>query len=50
MCENISQAGTSFEEIQDVINKINYDVSVSDRYYWGDGKSSERIVGVLRNV
>jgi UDP-hydrolysing UDP-N-acetyl-D-glucosamine 2-epimerase len=50
LCENIIQSGTSYEDIQKAVSGIKHDANYCDKYYWGDGKSSEKILNILKNV
>lgn len=47
-CNNIVQSGISVEDIEKSINiALNKKINEDDLYYWGDGKTSEKIVKVL---
>lgn len=51
-CSNIIQCEPDFESIKDCINKANMlrKEQHSDLFYWGDGYTSERIVGILKYI
>lgn len=50
LCENVIQSEISYDDIYRAVSKITYGANIGDRYYWGDGKSSEKIVKILKNV
>jgi UDP-hydrolysing UDP-N-acetyl-D-glucosamine 2-epimerase len=49
-CGNIIQTGIEAEEIKKAIKKIESLGKIEDRYYWGDGKTAEKIKRILRDV
>jgi UDP-hydrolysing UDP-N-acetyl-D-glucosamine 2-epimerase len=49
-CENIIQSGIEIEEIRNAIKKIESIGKIKDRYYWGDGKTAEKIKRILQGV
>jgi UDP-hydrolysing UDP-N-acetyl-D-glucosamine 2-epimerase len=49
-CKNVIQAGIEIDEIKKAIENVKKIDMIEDKYYWGDGKTSERIAGILRGV
>lgn len=51
LCENIIQSDTNYEAIVDSIKKAQkMKCDFQDSEYWGDGHTSERICGILKNI
>ncbi len=51
MCSNIVSCGITYHEITDGIKQaLNMKEIIEDHDYWGDGKTSERIVEILRRI
>ncbi len=47
-CDNIVQSETDEKSISKAIEKaLNKDISLNDRYFWGDGNTSKKIIKVL---
>ena len=51
-CKNIIQCNADYNSINNAIGKINYQNRIvqDDKYYWGDGHSSERIISILKST
>jgi UDP-hydrolysing UDP-N-acetyl-D-glucosamine 2-epimerase len=49
-CENIIQTGIKVEEIKEAIKKIEKITKIKDRYYWGDGRTAEKIKRILKDA
>lgn len=48
-CTNIIQTNTDRESVKIAIDKAMKTTSYTKDYYWGDGHTAERIIGVLKN-
>lgn len=51
-CGNVIQCEACFDKINEAIQKV-YGINkgtIDDLYYWGDGHTSERILGILKEV
>lgn len=48
LCNNIIQSGYSCEEIKAALGMINLNKNINDRNYWGDGKSTGKIVEIIK--
>jgi UDP-hydrolysing UDP-N-acetyl-D-glucosamine 2-epimerase len=49
-CKNIILTGIDVNEIKAAIEKIEKNDEISDKYYWGDGKTAEKIIRILKNA
>ena len=48
LCSNVISASSSEKDIEEAIeNALSGITDKSDLYYWGDGKTAERVVGIL---
>jgi UDP-hydrolysing UDP-N-acetyl-D-glucosamine 2-epimerase len=50
-CKNIIQTSISYDDIQEAVDRaysFNNDTDIIDKYYWGDGNSSKKILEILK--
>ena len=51
LCENVIQTDNNFEAIKDAIWKTSIPKTYSDDiYYWGDGHTADKIIGILNKI
>jgi UDP-hydrolysing UDP-N-acetyl-D-glucosamine 2-epimerase len=49
-CKNIIQSGITTEEIRNAIMSIEKIGELTDKYYWGDGKTAKKIKEIIKDA